>query len=166
MAWSKKNKVLALSGAFIIYLIISAAFLWNLADYLRPDTSNVNKPVRDIRNIRLAGNSLSVEVVSTPGGLYQGLSGRKSLCPDCGMLFNFSDESERDFVMRNMEFPLDIIFIDQDEVKSISAAASPEGPRPTKIYSSVGPARQVLEVNAGYCASHDIKPGDRIELSQ
>lgn len=166
MVWSKKNKILTLSGVFIVYLIILAAFFWKMADNLRPDSLGAVKPIRGMANIRLAGNNLSVEVVNTPADLYQGLSGRESLCPDCGLLFNFPDESERNFVMRDMKFPLDIIFINQNEVKNIIAGALPEGPQPTKIYSSAGLARQVLEVNAGYCASHDIKPGDRIESIQ
>ena len=34
---------------------------------------------------------LKVEVVNSPQAIAQGLSGRESLCENCGMLFEFSD---------------------------------------------------------------------------
>ncbi|MDP2944440.1 MAG: DUF192 domain-containing protein, partial [bacterium] len=62
--------------------------------------------------LKINQQEIKVEIASTLKQQYRGLSGRKSICADCGMLFNFSDSGVRSFVMRDMEFPLDIIFIE------------------------------------------------------
>ncbi len=105
---------------------------------------------------------IAIETASTPNEQYQGLSGRKAICAECGMLFDFSESDSKTFVMRNMEFPLDIIFIDKGVIKNIAANLEPEGNNPKNFYKSAGAADQVLEVNGGYCAKYDIKPGDKI----
>ncbi len=105
---------------------------------------------------------IKAEIAATPEEQYRGLSGRKSICADCGMLFNFSDSSPKTFVMRNMKFPLDIIFINDGVIKNIAANLAPEGSAPKNFYESDGPADQVLEVNGGYCEKYNIKSGDSI----
>ena len=107
---------------------------------------------------------IRVEIADSPIELYRGLSGRQGLCPDCGMLFNFSDSEEQEFVMRNMNFPLDIIFMNHGQIINIAADLAPEGNNPSKIYDSGGPTDQVLEVNGGYAARRGLKVGDRISV--
>ena len=167
MAWPKNNQSGSYRSIFILGGIFIAFFaLWPLVYFKLFITSpKPAVPLPLIQNIKLAGYNIRAEVAVTASERYQGLSDRDSLCADCGMLFNFTDDSEKSFVMRNMKFPLDIIFINQGEIKKIAANLSPEGARPTKSYDSDGPATQVLEVNAGYCASHNIKVGDRLELN-
>ncbi len=116
--------------------------------------------------LKINQQEIKVEIASTLKQQYRGLSGRKSICAACGMLFNFSDSGVRSFVMRDMEFSLDMIFIENGIIKNIAANLEPEGNNPTHIYESDGPADQVLEVNGGYCQKYNIKPGDRIQLEQ
>jgi len=116
--------------------------------------------------VRINQQEIQVEIASTLDRQYRGLSGRESICADCGLLFNFSDSEVRSFVMRDMEFPLDIIFIEDGVIKNIAAALKPEGSKPTRIYASTGSVDQVLEVNGGYCERYNIKPGDSIRLEQ
>lgn len=116
--------------------------------------------------IKINQQEIKVEIASTLKQQYRGLSGRKSICADCGMLFNFSDSGVRAFVMRDMKFPLDIIFIENGIIRNIAANLEPEGNNPMRIYESDGPANQVLEVNGGYCQKYNIRPGDRIQLEQ
>ncbi|HBA36916.1 TPA: hypothetical protein DCZ15_03515 [Candidatus Falkowbacteria bacterium] len=111
----------------------------------------------------IKGREIQVGIVSGPREQYRGLSGRTSLCPDCGLLFVFPDKQKKEFVMRDMLFPLDIIFIADGEIIKIVAEAEPESIRPFKLYESGGPVNRVLEVNAGYCAQHGIKVGDRVQ---
>ncbi len=105
------------------------------------------------------------QVASTPQEQYQGLSDRATLCPNCGMLFNFNNHQEREFVMRRMHFPLDIIFINQKRIVNIAANLAPASQGPLKIYKSGGPADQVLEVNANYSKQHSLKIGDQVIVS-
>jgi len=117
----------------------------------------------EMTTARINGRKLALEIASTPSRQYRGLSNRDSLCADCGMLFNFTDSGQKSFVMRDMRFPLDIIFIDNGVIKNIAADLPPEGDRPSQIYQSAGAADQVLELNGGYCARYNIRAGDRIE---
>jgi uncharacterized membrane protein (UPF0127 family) len=112
--------------------------------------------------IQINNVSLKVERATTAITQYNGLSGREFLCPDCGMIFVWPERATRNFVMRNMNFPLDIIFIDQNKIIKIDANLPPEGKSPTKIYSSLQPADMVLEVNAGYAAGQGLKVGDSL----
>lgn len=118
----------------------------------------------DFKFISINDQIIKVEVANTPESRYEGLSGRENLCADCGMLFVFPDKSVRTFVMRNMNFPLDIIWIDGDEIKKISKNLPLEGAQPAVKYSSDAPIDYVLEVNGGFCENYEIKVGDKIIL--
>lgn len=108
---------------------------------------------------------LKVEQAASPISQYLGLSNRASLCSDCAMLFTFSNSQERTFVMRDMLFPLDIIFINQGKIVKIFENLPPEGHEPKVKYSSGQPADSVLEVNAGYARQHNFKIGDELKYS-
>ena len=107
---------------------------------------------------------VKVELADTPIKQYQGLSGRQSLCSNCGMLFVFSQKTPRDFVMRRMNFPLDILWISGSKIVKINKHLPPEGINYKKIYSSGASVDYVLEVNAGFAAQHKITVGDKINF--
>lgn len=106
-----------------------------------------------------------VEVVTTLADQYQGLSERRELCVNCGMLFSYPDSQLREFVMRKMNFPLDIIFINNNQIVSIAANLKPEGNEPINIYRSASPVNQVLEINAGQAAQFGLEVGDSVRLN-
>lgn len=112
--------------------------------------------------VAIGGQEIKVETATTEAEKYLGLSGRDSLCQDCGMLFVFPDQAEREFVMRDMKFPLDIIFINQGKIIKIATNLSPSGDSPLISYGSGQPADQVLEVNAGVAALNNWKEGDEV----
>lgn len=114
--------------------------------------------------IKIGGNKINVEIVDTDKTRYRGLSGRKYLCDDCGMLFVFDNSGKRDFAMRNMNFPLDIIWIKENKIVKIDKNLLPEGNNPTNIYSSVEPVDTVLEVNALFCDEKGIKEGEEVKI--
>ncbi len=107
-----------------------------------------------------------VELAETSDELYAGLSFRDELCENCGMLFLFNDSARRAFVMRNMNFPLDIIWIRDGVVTKIDKNLPPEGENPVIIYKSKGGSDMVLEVNAGFADINKIKAGDKIRLNR
>lgn len=139
--------------AIILVIAVLAALL---------STAMVGKGQNHGRIAMINQREITIETAVTPEQQYQGLSGREAICADCGMLFDFSESGPKTFVMRNMRFPLDIIFIDNGVIKNIAANLEPEDSAPRNFYESTGAADQVLEVNGGYCAKYDIKPGDKI----
>jgi uncharacterized membrane protein (UPF0127 family) len=102
----------------------------------------------------------SVEMATTEKEKETGLMYRKELADGKGMLFDFSPEQEVSMWMKNTFVSLDMIFIRADgRVLRIAENTEPES---TKIISSRGPARAVLEVVAGTARKYGIAPGDRV----
>jgi len=132
----------------------------------RPDPvtpTNLETKIKTAQII-IKNQIINAEVVSKSSEMYQGLSERQNLCESCGMLFKFSDSAERDFVMRKMNFPLDIIFINQGQIIKIAANLPPEDDQPKIVYSSDEPVDQVLEIKGGEASRYDLKVGDLVAV--
>jgi len=111
-----------------------------------------------------------VEVVDTPAARARGLSGRASLPPGEGMLFVFEDTQIHTFWMKDMMFPLDLVWIgEQCNVDSITPDVPP--PTPEQADSDLPrfhppqPVRYVLEINGGEAAAANIQVGDPVAFS-
>jgi uncharacterized membrane protein (UPF0127 family) len=102
----------------------------------------------------------SVEMATTEQEKETGLMYRKELADGKGMLFDFSPEQQISMWMKNTYIPLDMIFIRADG--RILRIAENTEPLSTKIISSGGPAKGVLEVIAGTAKKYGIQPGDRV----
>jgi len=102
----------------------------------------------------------SVEMATTEEEKTTGLMYRKELADGKGMLFDFTPEQQISMWMKNTYIPLDMIFIRADG--RILRIAENTEPMSTKIISSGGLARGVLEVPAGTAQKYGIAPGDRV----
>lgn len=102
----------------------------------------------------------SVEIATTEDEKTTGLMYRKELPDGKGMLFDFSPEQQVSMWMKNTFISLDMIFIRADG-RILRIAESTE-PQSTKIISSGGLAKGVLEVIAGTARKYGIAPGDRV----
>ena len=104
-----------------------------------------NKPSKELKDIEIGDKSYKVEVVSSEEDMTKGLGNRKSLDKDKGMLFDFGEvQEEVTFNCEEMQFPIDIIFInDEDEVIRVA-----ENCQPGKDLFTESNVRYVLEVNA------------------
>lgn len=108
------------------------------------DGSDEDKKVPDLKEIELGDNTYKVEVVDTPDGMEKGLSGRKSLGDDEGMLFDFGEvQPEVSFWMKDTHIPLDIIFIDDDDEVIKVYKGEPED----ETLVTVKNVRYVVELN-------------------
>lgn len=105
--------------------------------------------------------NLKVEIANTDAARKIGLMGKESLNQDEGMLFVYSRPQRACFWMKNTKIPLDIVMINQDgKVVEILENMKPNSKRQRCSQSQVVAA---IEVNAGFCASNDIKPGLLVE---
>jgi uncharacterized protein len=102
----------------------------------------------------------SVEMATTDEEKTTGLMYRKELADGKGMLFDFSPPQEISMWMKNTYISLDMIFIQADG--RILRIAENTEPLSTKIISSGGLAKGVLEVIAGTAKKYGIEPGDRV----
>ncbi|UWG47103.1 putative membrane protein [Halanaeroarchaeum sp. HSR-CO] len=107
--------------------------------------------------------TVTVMVADTPDERYTGLSDTESLDPNEGMLFVFDSEAERAFVMRNMSFPIDIVFVDAD--RTITAVHhAPVENDDGQLTRYRGQGKWVLEVPYNWTTEHDVEVGDQIRI--
>lgn len=105
--------------------------------------------------------SVTAAVADTPALRYRGLSDTESLPEDRGMLFVFGDVAERTFVMRGMDFGIDIVYADGAGVISrIHHAPAPGPDEDGSDQRYPGRGQYVLEVNYGWTTDRGVEPGD------
>lgn len=125
-----------------------------------------NAEVRQAK-VLIGGHHFQAEIADTMASRAQGLSGRESLPRDAAMLFIFDQPAEQGFWMKNMNFPLDILWLSGDRLVGIAKNVQPEpgvSVFALKVYRSPEPVDRVLEINAGLSEEYGFKPGDRMEL--
>lgn len=104
---------------------------------------------------------LKVEVADTPSSLARGLMFRKHLDFDRGMLFKFKHPQVLNFWGMNTYIPLDIAFINNDNIIEKIGLIEPFS---EKSVSSSSKCIKALEVNAGFFKDFGISIGDKIEI--
>jgi len=108
---------------------------------------------------------VDVEVAQSPEAMARGLSGRESLGAGQGMLFAFDTDGIYGFWMKDMKLDLDILWLDRDgRIVYMQENLLPCTPQACPIYKPARSARYVLEVNAGFAASHGIKLGSSVHF--
>jgi uncharacterized membrane protein (UPF0127 family) len=149
------KKILTLAS---ILIVTSIAFisLKNLEN-----NNNSKTPTATINN-----HTFKLELAKTQQEKAIGLSKKDMLEENTGMLFLFDKPGNLSFWMKNMKFPIDIIFIKNYHIvtihRNVMAPKNPNDKLPT--YSPKEPADTVLEVNAGLSEKYKFKEDDLVEL--
>ncbi|HSX18615.1 MAG TPA: DUF192 domain-containing protein [Candidatus Saccharimonadales bacterium] len=111
---------------------------------------------------------VNAKLASNPNDRKKGLSKMDSLPIDSGMLFVFETSGDYAFWMKDMKFPIDIIWIDENKrIVSIVQYATPEpGRKDAELtqYKSNLNSKYVLEVNAGLTQRSNIQVGDTADF--
>lgn len=112
---------------------------------------------------------------------FKGLSGRKEIPKDGGMLFVFKRAEEREFVMRDCPIPIDIIFLDgtgrvvAKHKMKVEEPRRPDEPKTDdpsldkyeqrlKRYGSKYAAQFVIELAGDTLDTLEVKEGDKVKL--
>jgi len=102
----------------------------------------------------------------TPQKRYTGLSDTELLPEDGGMLFTYGGEGNHTYVMREMDFGLDIVYIGSDGlINTIHHAPEPPEGEDGEDYRYPGRGQYVLEVNYNWTVRSGVEEGDRVEIS-
>ncbi len=105
----------------------------------------------------------SLEIASTDELRERGLGGRSSLAANEGMIFVFDKPAVKCFWMKDMHFPIDIIWLDElKRVVHIETNVQP-GTYP-KQYCPNEKARYVIELKAGEAARSGIQAGQTLRV--
>jgi uncharacterized membrane protein (UPF0127 family) len=106
-------------------------------------------------------NKIDVEVAITEKDRTIGLSNRES--SDTGMLFVFPYVGKHQMWMKGTNFPLDIIFLDDDkEVLGVVKGEVGDG----KLLGEFDKVQYVLELPIGYTEKFDIQTGDDLPIPE
>jgi len=138
----------------VIFIIIIAAVGFLKAGQYAGEHGSV--VINDIK--------VKVEIADETAELAKGLSNRKSLDEDSGMLFVFATPGQPAFWMKDMNFSIDIIWIKDDVVVDIAPNLPVVAAEFLSTYTPKEPANYVLEVNAGFAKENGIKIGDRVDI--
>jgi uncharacterized membrane protein (UPF0127 family) len=109
--------------------------------------------------------SVTAAVADTFSKRYVGLSETDELPEDRGMLFIHDGSAERTYVMRDMSFGIDIVFIAPNgTITTIHEAPKPGPNEDGEDQRYSGKGQYVLEVNRGWTAERGIEEGDHVEF--
>ena len=141
----KKNTIL------VCLLTLVSAFLWSKVTHIRiffPD-----------------GNTIIADLVKSEEDRARGLMFRKTLNEDQGMLFVFESEGLYSFWMKNMNFSIDILWLDgQKRIVHLEREVPPCKKEPCPSYQPALPAKYVLELKARSIEKRKLKLYDRIDF--
>ena len=122
----------------------------------------------ELQVFAMPGDSLRTTfAIDIAESVYETLTGvmyRESMRNEEAMLFIFPDVAVHSFYMKNTQFPLDILFI--DEGMTIVSMQENTEPYNEAGLSSVEPIKYVLEINGGLSAQLGLAIGDRVSFKR
>jgi len=96
---------------------------------------------------------------------YVGLSDHSSLADDEGMLFVYDEPQNLTFVMREMSFGIDIVYVDSDGcVTSVNPAPKPGPGEDGEDQKYPGFGQYVIEVPIGVATDAGVEAGDPVRI--
>jgi len=157
--------MLKMSKNHIITIILTSLFV--VTFLLFPVVTQKNEEntlILTESNIQIGDSTFKVTIADTPRERTKGLSGRKELSSDEGLIFVFEKPGIYPFWMKEMNFPIDIIWIGEDlHIAYIKENATPESFPETFTPDTL--SLYALEVNTGTVAKKKIKIGDEVFLN-
>lgn len=136
-------------------IIIATVFVFFIIIFYFPNNSRL------INSVQIAGQNIKVDLALTEDEQTKGLSGKDKLDENEGMLFVFSQIGKHNFWMKDMNFPIDIIWLGED----MRVVYIKENAHPKTYPETFGPeveTKYVLEVVSGFSNKNNLKTGDNV----
>lgn len=133
--------------AVLIAILLIGTYLYYRAKPLHP-------------TVMINGTTFVVDLAITSNEWTKGLSGRTNLLPNHGMLFIRDHKEQYSFWMKDMNFPLDFIWLDGNVIVDVTKNVPPLSNGQIPIIKPVKPVDKILEINAGEIDKAGIKIGD------
>ncbi len=153
---------------FVIFSVIILVLLCIFYFFSLRGKSNFNGYLRHDGEIQIGDKKIYVQVAESPKDKARGLSGKKALSDNEGMLFLFPTKTYPGFWMKDMNFAIDIIWISENSIIHIDKNIPPpeigQKDSELKIYRPPKTIDHVLEVNSGFCTKENIKAGDTVKI--
>lgn len=115
--------------------------------------------------IKIGKKKVYVEIADTDEEQTRGLSNKKNMSENHGMLFVFQNEAQHAFWMKDTYIPLDLIYLSKDmKVTDIKAGFEPCLQSYCRAFIPPHKALYVLEVNAGFAGKYRIAEGTEMKI--
>ncbi len=135
---SVRRNVLSWALVLLILGLVGFAAYYLFAPQLRPHVT-----------IRLGDGVFAAQVAKTPETRDKGLSGTTSLRESEAMLFIYDSDDKWPIWMKDMKYPIDIIWLDKDKKIVYIVKNAPPESYPFESFTPKHAARYVIEVPAG-----------------
>ncbi len=167
----------SLRGRLRLALLVGALCAWSTAcdRALRGACADGSQPAGEAVptiELRVKGETISVEVSRTAAQRQKGLMERRELAEMSGMLFVWPEAKPRAFWMHNVPIPLSVAFLDEDGTILQIEEMRPGRPCPRpghilchedgRTYSRFS-IRLAIEMSRGWFDLHGVRVGDRVE---
>lgn len=151
MSANRNSIYLGLSGLVLVLVLIVA----HKAQEMKP---SCQAEYRLDTTILVGEKTLRAEIANEPEAQVVGLSGRDCIPEEVGMLFSFQEQGRYPFWMKDMLFPIDIVWMDSDrQVVTVTQNVQPSSY--PKTFTSSSPAQYVLEIKADTAYGLGLRPG-------
>lgn len=142
-----------------LFLLIGATLvIWSFYAFLN---SPAPAHYQNASQLFVGGIQIPIEIAESNEERAQGLSGRAALPSGQGLLFIFDLPGSYGFWMKDMQFPIDIVWINENwEVIGLERRVTPET-YPTTFYPP-SPVKYVLELNSGDATRLGIDIGSKL----
>ncbi|OGN02525.1 MAG: hypothetical protein A2655_02265 [Candidatus Yanofskybacteria bacterium RIFCSPHIGHO2_01_FULL_43_42] len=150
----------------LVFVFLTGLLVFGGLFVLRDRITSISKEsAQQPPTIQINGWPVEILLARTSEEQMRGLSGRTVLPENQGMLFLYDEPGFYSFWMKDMQFPIDIIWIDEnyiiiDITKDVLPGSFPQ------IFQSQKPAQYVLEVNAGFVEKNSVEIGNILDLSE
>ncbi|MBP7804931.1 MAG: DUF192 domain-containing protein [Candidatus Pacebacteria bacterium] len=153
-------------SVILLALIFVAYFLTHTPEKKEPE-SEYRYPITNVltfnHTVLVGETEVQAAFATIPEETERGLSNSVPLQPNEGMLFVFDEPGRTPFWMKDMNYSIDIIWIDEnkkviDITRDLSPSSFPN------VYPPKEPALYALEVPAGFAAAHDVIVGTDVSF--
>ncbi|MEL6385117.1 MAG: DUF192 domain-containing protein [Cyanobacteria bacterium J06626_18] len=110
------------------------------------------------------GRTIELEVARTAEEQATGLMFREELPAYRGMLFELPRPRSQILWTKDVNFPIDAVFLRDGRVQVVIAELMPCPNEPCPVYGSSEPVDQVLELRGGRAAELGLVPGKRVTI--
>lgn len=146
-------------------LVISGFLLGEVAfSFALVDPDDLIEDVKSTSVVKVNNVTVDVILATTPSDQSKGLAVKDSMNENEGMLFVFKNPQKHSFWMKDMKFPIDIIWADSaGKIVHIEKNLQPcIFLLPCTSYSPISDSLYVLEVVSNFTNKYDVKIGDQI----
>lgn len=151
---------LALTTAVATGVVPPPATLFDAGEYDHAEITITNNCSQEL-------GTVGVRIAESRQQKIVGLSETPTLRNGSGMLFPYDESGDHTYVMRGMDYPLDIVFVGGDgRINAIESAPAPGPNQDGNDIQRTGTGKYVLEVPRGWMESHGIDVGHRVTIDR